>query len=122
MRLGLLYCFFANQFDCGGQKPEAPIDEKLTRAEVPLNLPAGWNFDKVFGTDTPTLSPKQRDAQADFLQLAASDKPVTSEQALANQVQLPQTATPAGLLAMISMLMMALALMFRMLAVRKMEV
>ncbi len=104
------------------KNPKRPLNEKLTRAEVPLNLPAGWNFDKVFGTDTPTLSPKQRDAQADFLQLAASDKPVTSEQALANQVQLPQTATPAGLLAMISMLMMALALMFRMLAVRKMEV
>ncbi len=26
-----------------------PEGEKLTRAEVPLNLPAGWDFDKVFG-------------------------------------------------------------------------
>jgi Ca-activated chloride channel homolog len=100
------------------KSPKRPANEKLTRAEVPLNLPAGWNFDKVFGTDQPVLTPKQRDAQADFLQLAASSKPITSDQALANQVQLPQTATPAGLFAMISVLMMMLAMLFRGLAVR----
>jgi Ca-activated chloride channel homolog len=100
------------------KNPKRHASEKLTRAEVPLNLPAGWNFDKVFGTDQPVLTPKQRDAQADFLQLAASNKPVTSDQALANQVQLPQTATPAGLFAMISMLMMLMALVFRGFAVR----
>jgi Ca-activated chloride channel homolog len=83
-----------------------------------LNLPAGWNFDKVFGTDQPVLTPKQRDAQADFLQLAVASKPVTSDQALANQVQLPQTATPSQLFAIISVLMMLLAAMFRMFAVR----
>jgi Ca-activated chloride channel homolog len=101
------------------KNPKRPLDQKLTRAEVPLNLPAGWNFDKVFGTDTPVLTPKQRDAQADFLQLASSEKPVTSEQAIANPVQLPQTATPAALLAMISILMMLLAGVFRALALRK---
>jgi Ca-activated chloride channel homolog len=100
------------------KSPKRPAGEKLTRADVPLNLPAGWNFDKVFGTDQPTLTPKQRDAQADFLQLAASDKPVTSNQALADQVQLPQTATPSGLFAMISLLMMMLAMAFRSLALR----
>jgi Ca-activated chloride channel homolog len=100
------------------KNPKRPLDQKLTRAEVPLNLPAGWNFDKVFGTDKPVLTPKQRDAQADYLQLASSDKPVTSEQAIANPVELPQTATPAGLFAMISMLMMVLAGMFRILALR----
>ncbi len=29
-----------------------PATAKLTRADVPLNLPAGWDFDKVFGTNT----------------------------------------------------------------------
>jgi Ca-activated chloride channel homolog len=85
---------------------------------VPLNLPAGWNFDKVFGTDTPVMTPKQRDAQADFLQLAASSKPITSDQALANQVQLPQTATPSQLFAIISLLMMVMAAMFHVFAMR----
>ena len=100
------------------KSPKRPATEKLTRAEVPLNLPAGWNFDKVFGTEKPVLTPKQRDAQADFLQLAASSKPVTSEQALANQVELPQTATPGALLTLLSVLMMLLAAMFRWFAVR----
>lgn len=98
--------------------PKRPAGEKLTRAEVPLNLPAGWNFDKVFGTDQPVLTPRQRDAQADFLQLAVASKPVTSDQALANQVQLPQTATPSQLFAIISLLMMLMAAVFRLFAVR----
>jgi Ca-activated chloride channel homolog len=99
------------------KSPKRPAGEKLTRAEVPLNLPSGWNFDKVFGTDQPVLTPKQRDAQADFLQLAVATKPIASEQAV-NQVQLPQTATPSQLFAIISLLMMLMAMVFRMFAVR----
>src|SRR5215470_7497335 len=30
--------------------PSRPAGVHLTRAELPLNLPAGWDFDKVFGT------------------------------------------------------------------------
>ena len=75
------------------KNPKRPLDQKLTRAEVPVNLPAGWNFDKVFGTEKPVLTPKQRDAAADYLQLASSEKPETSEQAITTPVQLPQTAT-----------------------------
>ena len=100
------------------KNPNRPLDQKLTRAEVPLNLPAGWNFDKVFGTDKPALTPKQRDAAADYLQLASSEKPVTAEQALQNEVQLPQTATASGLLMIISTLMIVLAGLFRLFAVR----
>ena len=29
--------------------PSRPDGAHLTRAEIPLNLPAGWDFDKVFG-------------------------------------------------------------------------
>ncbi len=100
------------------KNPNRPLDQKLTRADVPLNLPAGWNFDKVFGTEKPALTPKQRDAAADFLQLASSEKPVTSEQAITAPVQLPQTATASGLLIIISVLMIMLAGMFRLFAVR----
>jgi Ca-activated chloride channel homolog len=100
------------------KSPKRPAHEKLTRAEVPLNLPAGWNFDKVFGVEKPVLTPKQRDAQADFQQLAASSTPVTSNQALANQVQLPQTATPSQLFAIISLLMMVVGVVLRGLALR----
>ncbi len=100
------------------KSPKRPAGERLTRAEIPLNLPAGWNFDKVFGTEKPALTPKQRDAQADYLQLAASAKPMTSAQALQDQVQLPQTATPSQLLAIISLLMMLVGTLFRVLATR----
>ena len=31
------------------QTPSRPDGARLTRAELPLNLPAGWEFDKVFG-------------------------------------------------------------------------
>jgi Ca-activated chloride channel homolog len=99
--------------------PKRPAHEKLTRADVPLNLPAGWNFDKVFGKDVPASAPKQRDASADYLQLAANDTPITSEQALQNQVELPQTATPATLLALLSVLMMVLAALLRFFALRR---
>ena len=29
--------------------PSRPDGARLTRADIPLNLPAGWEFDKVFG-------------------------------------------------------------------------
>jgi Ca-activated chloride channel family protein len=31
--------------------PSRPEGARLTRAELPLNLPAGWDFDKVFGDE-----------------------------------------------------------------------
>ena len=31
------------------ETPSRPDGARLTRADVPLNLPAGWEFDKVFG-------------------------------------------------------------------------
>src|SRR5262249_45896598 len=49
--------------------PSRPEGARLTRAELPLNLPAGWEFDKVFGTerrgsDTPAPQPLERRADA----------------------------------------------------------
>jgi Ca-activated chloride channel homolog len=102
------------------KSPKRPAGERLTRADVPLNLPAGWNFDKVFGVEEPLQSPKtkdERDANAQFLQLASSYKPVTAQQAV-NHVQLPQTATPAGFLMILSILMIMVSAVFRLLAVR----
>lgn len=32
--------------------------QPLTRADIPLNLPAGWDFDKVFGTK-PAMEPRE---------------------------------------------------------------
>lgn len=97
--------------------PKRPLDQPLTRAEVPLNLPAGWNFEKVFGKDQP-LPKRERDAQAEaYMQLASTAKPVTLSNA-AEQVQLPQTATPSQLLALIGFALLLLAAVSRLLALR----
>ena len=37
--------------------PSRPDGARLTRADVPLNLPAGWEFDKVFGGERSLRSP-----------------------------------------------------------------
>jgi Ca-activated chloride channel family protein len=99
--------------------PKRPLDQPLTRAEVPLNLPAGWNFEKVFGKDQPLPMPMlERDAMAKaVMQLASTAKPVTLSNA-AQQVQLPQTATPSQLLALIGFMLMLLAVVLRWLALR----
>lgn len=75
--------------------PSRPTGARLTRAELPLNLPAGWGFDAMFGErpSTPAAQPAdQRDA-------ARPDAPVKFAQLAAAQssVPLPQTATDAEL-------------------------
>ena len=100
--------------------PNRPLDQALTRVEVPLNLPDGWNFEKVFGKDIPSepATPKQRDASLEaYTQLASLEKPLVQTSGLQQQVDLPQTATNAELLAllgaMLAMMAMALRLMSR---------
>ncbi len=39
--------------------PSRPDGARLSRTELPLNLPAGWDFDKVFG-ERPSLPPSPR--------------------------------------------------------------
>ena len=52
--------------------PSRPVGEALTSKTVPLNLPDGWDFDKVFGPDmAPDPGPSNmRDANAGLVQLA----------------------------------------------------
>jgi Ca-activated chloride channel homolog len=42
--------------------PRRPESADLTTAHVPVNLPSGWDFDKVFGE---TVVPRERDAQTE---------------------------------------------------------
>ena len=89
--------------------PKRPAGEKLTRTDIPLNLPAGWNYESVFGEDQPAV--KQRDANAAFQQLAMLQKPAAAP--AAQQVMLPQTATPAELLMLIAGILLVLSLILR---------
>lgn len=99
--------------------PKRPAGERLTRADIPLNLPAGWNYDKVFGERPTAPTPAfERDASLKgFTQLAVAEAPAALS--AAQQVNLPQTATPAQLFAMIAAALGFMALTLR-LAARRM--
>ena len=90
--------------------PKRPADQKLTRAEVPLNLPAGWDYTSVFGGEQAPVV-KQEHAQAEFQQLAMLAKPADASPQ--QQVMLPQTATSAELLGLLAAVLMTLGLALR---------
>jgi Ca-activated chloride channel family protein len=84
---------------------------RLTRADLPLNLPAGWDFEKVFGeqpvpatqpTDMRRADRGQRTqvaqpSAAKFRAVAQSSLPRPASAAPMNSVPLPKTATDAEL-------------------------
>jgi Ca-activated chloride channel homolog len=117
--------------------PSRPDGETLKLSELPLNLPAGWDFEKVFGPRSreqqpadPANVPVERradatDAKDGRVQLAKADvaklqtvmvrRPVIVPAAQAQGVMLPKTATDAelkmiagALLAAAAMLLLAL--------------
>lgn len=97
--------------------PSRRPGEKLSRADIPLNLPAGWDYDKVFGKEqaAPVL---QRDAKLDVTRIAMADAPVSIAQEKSPPVNLPAAATPSELLMWLGALLSALALVFALLARR----
>ncbi|MGN7125423.1 marine proteobacterial sortase target protein [Methylorubrum thiocyanatum] len=82
--------------------PRRPEGARLARTDLPLNLPAGWDFARVFGEgDTPLPPPpRPRRAEAPALQIAA-----------ARAVPLPQTATDFEIRAWLGGLLLALGLL-----------
>jgi Ca-activated chloride channel family protein len=116
--------------------PSRPDGARLSRAEIPLNLPAGWDFDKVFGTGrgTPTdraAAPVERRAdlteveQKQRLAYAAVTQsrvlpPATLRAPGANLAQpgatLPRTATDAEIRMILGLMLIvasAILLMLR---------
>jgi Ca-activated chloride channel family protein len=97
--------------------PSRPDGLHLTRADIPLNLPAGWDFDKVFGhgrastpAERPTVPVERRadltgaDRPAQVLSYAsvrqsnaARPAPQGAATPASNGVVLPKTATDAEL-------------------------
>jgi Ca-activated chloride channel family protein len=90
-----------------------PDGVALSRADVPLNLPAGWDFDKVFGGERPipAVIPDTRRADNGPVRLALGDyaavktmpvarpsaAPMVGQPAMQKRATLPQTATDAEL-------------------------
>ena len=88
--------------------PARPPGQKLSRADVPLNLPAGWDYDKVFGEQP---KPDMRDASIDARLIAISTQPPkpSSQEAL-QQVVLPEGGTLSALLILLGSLFCGLSL------------
>ncbi|MBR0720475.1 marine proteobacterial sortase target protein [Bradyrhizobium manausense] len=86
--------------------PNRPDGEPLKLSELPINLPAGWDFAKVFG-ERPQLTPTQlRERRADAGQPATRrPAPVTPD-----AIRLPKTATSAEVKMIAGLIMIVLAL------------
>ncbi|MBR0837929.1 marine proteobacterial sortase target protein [Bradyrhizobium manausense] len=86
--------------------PSRPDGEPLKLSELPINLPAGWDFAKVFG-ERPQLTPTQlRERRADAGQPATRrPAPVTPD-----AIRLPKTATSAEVKMIAGLIMIVLAL------------
>jgi Ca-activated chloride channel family protein len=107
--------------------PSRPEGARLTRAEMPLNLPAGWEFDKVFGgertptdrriNNDPSTRPPERRADAGNAPVPAKSavpaKPAafTVASIYAGGVILPKTATDAELKLMAGLLLLVLSVL-----------
>ena len=95
--------------------PSRPAGARLTPADIPLNLPAGWDFDKVFGPDlAPTGDTRDtRRADAGLVQLAALKVSPTAPAATGTRAQsmmLPQGSTASDWLLWSGFLSFLLAL------------
>jgi len=113
------------------ETPSRPDGAKLSKADLPLNLPAGWDFDKVFGERTPTIDAPRKPAQptdmrkadtSGAVQLASYSAAVAKQPAPAagtrpsatpkpQGVALPKTATDAELRMMAGFILLAMSLM-----------
>jgi Ca-activated chloride channel family protein len=97
--------------------PSRPAGEPLKLSALPINLPAGWDFAKVFGERQPLPAPrKERRADAgDAKTLDAKAQVVALKRTLAvvpppATVQLPKTATDAELKMIAGAILLAFSL------------
>ena len=81
------------------ETPSRPEGEPLKLTELPLNLPAGWDFAKVFGEHPRPLAPpteRRADAGDARTHVVAMKRPLAAV-APPDAVRLPKTATDAEL-------------------------
>jgi Ca-activated chloride channel family protein len=85
--------------------PSRPAGEPLKPSELPVNLPAGWDFDELFGERPQPTQLRERRADA--------RGPAPARQmsvAAVNAVRLPKTATPAELHMLAGLVLLLLSL------------
>lgn len=89
--------------------PSRPEGEPLKLSELPINLPAGWDFDKVFGEQIQRVPPQLLERRAD-----ASGRTTTARRlapaAQPDTVRLPKTATTSELKMMAGLILLLFSL------------
>ena len=92
--------------------PSRPEGEPLKLTELPLNLPAGWDFAKVFGErpNLPSPPAERRTEGVARMQVAALKRPLPTVAAAPNTITLPKTATDAELKMIAGSILLALSL------------
>ena len=94
--------------------PSRPAGERLKLAALPINLPAGWDFEKLFGERAKPLSPpteRRTDTPDARLQAISAKRALPVVTAIPNAVMLPKTATDAELKMIAGSILLALGLM-----------
>jgi len=86
--------------------PSRPEGEPLKLSELPINLPAGWDFAKVFG-ERPQVPAQLRERHADARNQPATRRPTP---ATPDAIRLPKTATSAELKMITGLILVVLAL------------
>ena len=81
--------------------PSRPDGARLSRADLPLNLPAGWDFDKVFGESRAHRPRKDDRAEPNRRRRtrpAAAGRRIAGDlqPAIAWKAEIPGRAQPAG--------------------------
>jgi Ca-activated chloride channel homolog len=119
--------------------PSRPDGARLTRAELPLNLPAGWDFDRVFGGErTPAHGParlpgnQERRADNETMPDRRMAMPVSAtapspswtaapppSRTQGQGVALPKAATDSELKLMAGLLLLVLSLFLLVLGARR---
>ena len=92
------------------QTPSRPAGEPLKLVDLPLNLPAGWDFAKVFGEQghRPAQPVERRAEDSARTQLASLKRPAVV--AAPSTITLPKTATDAELRMMAGLVLLALGM------------
>jgi Ca-activated chloride channel family protein len=83
--------------------PSRPDGEPLKLSELPINLPAGWDFEKLFGERPQPMQLRERHADADTARRPAPATP--------DAIRLPKTATSAEIKMIAGVILLALSLL-----------
>ena len=88
--------------------PSRPDGENLATRDVPLNLPKGWDFDKVFGKPIPTRRASAMPPAPPLMMASLAVSNTQPAQAMADlqqkQIMLPQGSTDARQILIIGIL------------------